>query len=80
MIRSRLIGMLLSAVIMAFFTVFLLPQWEPSFFSLMIIFLGVSVISWSIGRFLSGESEWPSLLPALLVVAALLLLFTVSPV
>lgn len=72
--------MLLSATIMAFFTVVLVPHWEPTFFSLVIIFLGISVISWSLGRFLSGEGDWPTLVPALFTVVALVLLFTLTPV
>jgi hypothetical protein len=76
--RATFIEKLVSVLLTAAFLYFLVPALKSglSYFGTVVVVGVIFVISWSMGRFLAGDHEWPVLVPAALAVTAMALLFT----
>jgi hypothetical protein len=75
---SKLVSVLLTS---AFIYVVIQPGMlqKLSFFATVILVSSIMVISWSMGKFLSGEHDWQVLIPLALVVLADVAVFTLIP-
>lgn len=78
--RASLIEKLVAVFLLGGFIVYVVPLWKPSsFIATSLLIMGITVISFALGKFLSGESDKIMLVVIALVIIAEALLFTISP-
>ena len=80
--RASLIQKLISILLTsAFIFIVVIPGLAKhlSFFAVAVVVASIMIISWGLGRLLSGENEWPILIPLVIVIIADAVLFYLIP-
>ena len=77
--RHQVIGKILSALMLAFYLLYILPRVKPTLVSFFVIAISVGLIADVVARFLAGKNDWKILAVAVLIIVANIIFFAYAP-
>lgn len=77
--RESIVGKLISAVILSFILIYIIPRWQPSLFGLVVMILGIYIISDGIGKFFVDGERVHLLAPGMASVALFIFFIFLTP-